>query len=66
MPVKIDYHRCIGCKRCYELCPMDVYTWDKEMDMPRTEHENECWHCGICYMECPKRCIDVTLPVSLM
>jgi len=65
MPLKIDYRRCNGCKRCYDLCPMDVYNWDEDMKMPRIEYEAECWHCGICFMECPKRAIDITLPVSL-
>ncbi|MFX1266258.1 MAG: ferredoxin family protein, partial [Promethearchaeota archaeon] len=30
---KIDYHKCNGCKRCYELCPVDIYAWDKERDV---------------------------------
>lgn len=66
MPVKIDYHRCNGCRRCYDICPMDVYLWDEELKMPTVAYEEECWHCGICFMECPKRAIDVTLPVSLI
>lgn len=65
MTVKIDYKRCIGCGKCYEICPMDVFTLDKEMDdMPKVTYEEECWHCGICWMECPKRAIDITVPAS--
>ena len=33
MPAKIDYHRCTGCKKCYDLCPIDVFTWDEEMNI---------------------------------
>ncbi len=65
MPVKIDYHKCIGCSKCYDICPMDVFTWDERTDMPKASHEEDCWYCGVCYMECPKRCIDVTWPVTL-
>ena len=66
MAVKIDYRRCNGCKKCYNICPMDVFTWDEDTKMPVIEYWDECWHCGICFMECPKRAINVTLPVSLI
>lgn len=65
MPVRIDYKKCTGCKRCYDICPMDVYIMDENFNMPRVQYDDECWHCGICYMECPKRAINVTLPASL-
>jgi adenylylsulfate reductase subunit B len=65
MPVKIDFEKCIGCKECYELCPLDVFVWDKELKKPKAAYQEECWHCGICWMECPKRAIDVTYPASL-
>ena len=65
MPVvKINYKKCIGCKKCYELCPMDVYKWDEEKDMPIVAYEDECWFCGCCWMECPKRAIDFNFPAS--
>jgi adenylylsulfate reductase subunit B len=64
-PINIDYHRCIGCNKCYDLCPMDVFTIDEEKDIPVVTYEEECWFCGICWMECPKRAIDITLPASL-
>ena len=64
MPAKVDYRRCIGCKKCYDLCPLDVFAWDEEKDMPVVAYEEECWHCGICWMECPKRAIDIDYPVS--
>jgi NADPH-dependent glutamate synthase beta subunit-like oxidoreductase len=31
---------------------------------PVVAYEEECAHCGVCFMECPKRAIDVTYPVS--
>ena len=65
MPVHIDYRRCIGCKKCYDLCPLDVYIMDEVTDMPVVAYEEECWHCGICWMECLKRAIDITYPASL-
>jgi NAD-dependent dihydropyrimidine dehydrogenase PreA subunit len=64
MSVKIDYRRCIGCKKCYDLCPLDVFTWDDEIEMPRFTYQEECWHCGVCWVECPKRAIDITYPAA--
>ena len=64
MYVKVDYHQCIGCKRCYQICPMDVFVIDEEIKMPRVEYEEDCWFCGICFIECPQRAIDITYPVT--
>lgn len=64
MPAKIDYKRCIGCGKCFDLCPMDVISWDEAMDMPVVSYPEECWHCGVCWFECPKRAIDITYPAA--
>ena len=65
MPAKVDNKRCIGCKRCYTLCPLDIFSWNDANNKPIVAYEDECWHCGICWMECPKRAIDIKLPASL-
>jgi NAD-dependent dihydropyrimidine dehydrogenase PreA subunit len=44
---------------------MDVIAWDEKMDMPVVVYPEECWHCGVCWFECPKRAIDITYPASL-
>jgi len=64
MYVKIDYHRCIGCGTCYDRCPQDVFTWDEDLNMPGVTYIEECWFCGCCWMDCPKRAIDITYPAS--
>jgi NAD-dependent dihydropyrimidine dehydrogenase PreA subunit len=64
VPVKINYKRCSGCKRCYDVCPIDIFAWDDEKDMPVVAYQYECSHCGICWMECPKRAIEIALPAS--
>lgn len=62
MSVNIDYDRCRGCEFCYRECPADVFTWDKEKDLPIIARQNECWHCGICVLECPEDAMVHTLP----
>jgi len=34
------------------------------MGMPAVSYQEECWHCGICWMECLKRAVDITCPAS--
>lgn len=64
MPAKIEYRKCIGCGKCYDLCPMDVIAWDEETRMPEVKYDEDCWFCGVCWFECPKRAIDITYPAS--
>ncbi len=64
LPVKVDYRKCIGCRNCYLVCPMDVFTWDEELNMPKVTYASDCWFEGTCMMECPKRAIDIRLPLS--
>lgn len=64
MPPKINYKRCVGCRKCYDLCPMDVIIWDDKIDMPVIAYPEECWHCGVCWAECPKRAIELVYPAA--
>jgi NAD-dependent dihydropyrimidine dehydrogenase PreA subunit len=43
---------------------MDVFTWDEELNMPKVTYASDCWFEGTCMMECPKRAIDISLPLS--
>lgn len=65
MAAKIDQALCTGCKKCYDLCPMDVFTWDEETKKPAVAYPEECWFCGICWMECPRRAINIEYPAAL-
>lgn len=62
--VKIDYNKCIGCKTCYDVCPVDIFIWDQKEGKPVWTYEEECWMCGVCWMDCPVRAIDVRIPAS--
>ena len=64
MPLSIDTDACNGCKNCYTICPQDIFEWDEKLKKPIIEYLYECSHCGICWMECPKRAIDITLPAA--
>lgn len=63
----VDDETCIGCGRCYKVCPRDVFTLeerepddDDDMDDVRSvmvvENAADCIGCGSCARVCPKRC----------
>lgn len=60
--IKIDYKFCIGCKKCYDLCPLDVFGWNESEGLPIVEYPLECWHCGLCERECPETAVEVDTP----
>ena len=63
---KIDERFCNGCGECYDMCPMDVFGWDKERNMPTVDYPGECSICCFCEIVCPGVAIDVLLPLHQM
>lgn len=59
----IDYRHCDGCGVCYDHCPMDIFGWDKEKEMPVVSYPGECCFCCYCEVMCPQMAIDVLFPV---
>ena len=62
----IDEKLCTGCGECYDMCPMDIYGWDKEKNRPTVEYPGECSICCFCETVCPEVAIDVHLPLHQM
>ena len=66
----IDSKVCIGCGRCFKVCPRDVLTlqdrgddevvddWDDEdaKAMMVVKNAMDCIGCGACGRTCPKGC----------
>jgi NAD-dependent dihydropyrimidine dehydrogenase PreA subunit len=63
----IDNVLCIGCKKCYEVCPSDVFEFDEETKRPLFVFSEECWYCGICILECPvEGALRMELPLACL
>ena len=56
----IDETRCIGCRKCLDVCPVDAILGARKR--MHTVIEPECNGCGLCLPPCPVDCI-VLVPV---
>ncbi|MHC8286910.1 ferredoxin III, nif-specific [Pseudomonas sp. XS1P51] len=67
----LDAQKCIGCGRCYKVCPRDVFTLvdrgsvveadddyddDDEMQVMSIQNGLDCIGCTSCSRVCPKQC----------
>lgn len=63
----LDQSRCIGCGRCYKVCPRSVLDLvERELDDDEGDDDNamvmtianalDCIGCGSCGRVCPKNC----------
>jgi adenylylsulfate reductase subunit B len=66
MPPVIDERQCNCCGICYNICPQDVFFFDKKRKQaPTIAYPLECWYCGACVVDCPKGAVSLTLPLPL-
>lgn len=65
----LDAKKCIGCGRCFKVCPRDVLTLverteeladdedcDEDNAVMAIADANDCIGCGACGRVCPKGC----------
>ena len=57
--VSIDLDTCDGCKACVKACFVNVLRWDKSRKQPFAAYEEDCVHCNLCELACPRDCITV-------
>lgn len=57
--IKIDLEKCVGCKKCYNTCHVDVIRWDEKSKKPYPKYPEECATCNWCEIVCPVKCIEV-------
>ncbi|WP_246542821.1 4Fe-4S dicluster domain-containing protein [Fusibacter paucivorans] len=64
MPIHIDEAKCIGCMKCVDNCPIDLFMPSAQKGAkPIVAYPEECWYCGVCAMECPKDAIRLQHPL---
>ncbi|MBN1784825.1 MAG: 4Fe-4S binding protein [Candidatus Bathyarchaeota archaeon] len=55
--VKIDYRRCINCKKCVESCTFGVLEWFE--DQPIVTNPSNCSACLKCKSICSVEAINI-------
>lgn len=53
-PLFIDSANCTECKRCYEVCPIQVAPFKFRKTGMETVRDGDCLKCGLCVQACPK------------
>ena len=60
MSIVIDKSRCIGCKKCRNVCPGSLIKTD-ENGKAYIKYPKDCWGCTSCIKECPAYAISFFL-----
>lgn len=56
--INLDKKACRGCQLCVDICPVDVFTFDKNEFTASVNKEDNCIGCLSCYYVCPSTCIE--------
>ena len=49
---RLDLNACVGCRKCVEVCPMDVFYFSEEAGKSVMAFPEACQSCGQCYLHC--------------
>lgn len=60
--LRLDRLSCVGCGRCLEVCPHQVFTPDGKKVM--LSNRDACMECGACARNCPVKAITVEAGVG--
>jgi NAD-dependent dihydropyrimidine dehydrogenase PreA subunit len=60
--LSFDAEKCIGCGKCMEVCPHDVF--DMNVGKARINKKDFCMECGACALNCPAYAIEVNAGVG--
>ena len=60
--LELDQPACIGCGRCLEVCPHQVFT--VTANKADIQDRDACMECGACALNCPVRAIKVDAGVG--
>ena len=63
MSIRIDQKKCVGCRKCSEVCPGTLIVMeDKKAVM---KYPKNCWGCVSCVKECKAGAIDFFLGADI-
>lgn len=57
--IRTDLNRCIGCKNCVEICPLDVFYFNEGAHKSVIAYPENCQSCGQCLVNCRGRALGI-------
>lgn len=64
MSIAIKKNKCIGCGKCFKVCPGNLIGRGKDLKA-HIEKPKDCWGCTACIKECPIGAIDYYLGLDI-
>ncbi len=64
MSIQIKENKCVGCRRCVEVCPGNLIKIN-EKNKAFIRHIEDCWGCTSCMKECPVKAIRFFLGADM-
>ena len=56
---EIDHKKCIKCKKCIDVCPVNVYDFDDKNNQILIKNPGDCIGCKACEVVCPVDAIAI-------
>ena len=64
---RLDLNKCVGCRNCVNVCPMDVFYFDEEAGKSVMAFPEACQSCAQCYLHCVgNSLVMITLQASYL
>lgn len=58
-PLWIDSSKCTDCKRCYEVCPIQVAPFQFKRESREIVRDGDCLKCRLCVYACPPKALTL-------
>ena len=57
--ITLERDKCIGCKVCIEVCPRNLYAFNKNDDKVDLRNSEKCINCNACVKRCLAQCLEI-------
>ncbi|MBU4320990.1 MAG: 4Fe-4S binding protein [Thermodesulfovibrionales bacterium] len=58
-PLQINSIKCVECKNCEEVCPMQIQPYSYKTDGTQAVKDGDCLKCNLCVAECPEEALNL-------